>query len=96
MELVPDLQLTSDTQPHRQDWSDPLRPSLYLPDVPWDPSHPPAITSYFDGPHFSFDHTSAFNHSIPVTPELYHTLLTGVDFTSEINIGRNISFYQCA
>ena len=93
MKLVADLQLTSDTPPPGQNWSD---PSSCFPDVPWDLSHPPAITSYLDGPHFSYDRTSAFNHSIPITPKLYQTLLTGVEFASEINIGRNISFYQYA
>ena len=61
----------------------------------WDRSHPPTVTSYLDGLHFSYDHTSASNYSIPVTPESYQRLLTEVDFTSEINIGRNISFLQC-
>jgi len=64
------------------------------PGVPWDLEHPPAITSYLEGPHFSYDHTSAFNYSMPVTPESYQTLLTSVEFASEINIGRNISFFK--
>jgi hypothetical protein len=49
------------------------------------------VTSCLDGLHFSYDHTSASNYSTPVTPESYQRLLTEVDFTSEINIGRNIS-----
>jgi hypothetical protein len=60
----------------------------------WDSSHPPTMTSYFDGPHFSYDQTSAFNYGTPITPDSYQTLLTDVVLASEINIGRNISFFQ--
>jgi len=89
---VADLQLTSNIPTDRQSWSDQSPPSMSSPGLPWDLEHPPAITSYLDGPHFSYDDTSAFNYSMPVTPESYRTLLTGVEFASEINIGRNISF----
>jgi len=58
------------------------------------PTIPFAITSYLDGPHFAYDHTSAFNYSTPVTPESYQTLLSNEDLASEINIGRNVSFFQ--
>jgi len=91
---VADLQLTSDIPPDRQSRSDQLPPSMRSPGLPWDLEHPPGITSYLEGPHFSYDHASAFNYSMPVTPESYQALLTGVEFASEINIGRNISFYK--
>ena len=55
---------------------------------------PFTITSYLDGPHFAYDKTSAFNYSTPVTPESYQTLLTNECRLSEINIGRNVSFFQ--
>ena len=54
---------------------------------------PLTITSYLDGPHFSYDKTSAFNCSTPVTPESYQTLLMNECPISEINIGRNVSFF---
>ena len=54
---------------------------------------PLTITSYLDGPHFAYDKTSAFNYSTPVTPESYQTLLMNECPTSEINIGRNVSFF---
>ena len=54
---------------------------------------PSTITSYLDGPHFAYDKTSAFNYSTPVTPESYQTLLTNECRLSEINIGRNVSFF---
>ena len=55
---------------------------------------PFTITSYLDGPHFAYDKTSAFNYTTPVTPESYQTLLTNECRLSEINIGRNVSFFQ--
>ena len=54
---------------------------------------PLTITSYLDGPHFAYDKTSAFNYSTPVTPESYQTLLMNECPISEINIGRNVSFF---
>jgi len=60
----------------------------------WDRSHLPTINSHLEGPHFSYDLTSAFNHSAPVTPESYQALLINTEFSSEININRNIGSLQ--
>jgi len=97
-ELLPDtsqpFNLARDVLPCRPPSCPPrLLPFDWMPF--WDRSHPPTVTSYLDGLHFSYDHTSASNYSTPVTPESYQRLLTEVDLTSEINIGRNISFLQC-
>ena len=86
---------TSSTSSHAEAASYPSLPpwpppfNLFLPTSVF----PFTIASYLDGPHFAYDKTSAFNYSTPVTPESYQMLLTNECHLSEINIGRNVSFF---
>ena len=92
---LPDLKFASNVlPPSPQSLSPLLLPSIREPGEPWDHVHPPTIISYLNGPHFSYDHASAFNSGTPVTPGSYQNLLTDIEFASELNIARNISFIQ--
>ena len=89
--IVPHLASTRPTNVEGASHPPSPPPSTFLP--PFRSLFPLTMTSYLDGPHFAYDKSSAFNYSTPVTPESYQTLLMNECRLSEINIGRNVSFF---
>jgi hypothetical protein len=74
--------------PWPQSCSPRLIPSFW---EPWALSHPPTVTFYFEGPHFSYDPTSSFHGGRKITPASYKDLLIGTPIHCEVNIHRNIN-----